>query len=107
MGSFDLAKAVGIGGERAPPRERGLIGPVAGNGDAVHAAPLAGIVVEGTMLRAAVVPNGERADLPAEPAGELRLHRMAGEKVEQRARLVRLKAIEALRVIAEIERLAP
>src|SRR5262245_8468275 len=58
------------------------------------------------MLRAAVVPNGERANLPAEPAGELRLHRMASEEIENGSRLPRLEAIEALRVIAEIERLA-
>src|SRR5262245_21028005 len=78
-----------------------LEGRVAGDRDAVHAAPLARIVVEGAVLGAAVVPDGKRTNLPAKPAGEFRFHRMIGEKLEYRLGFGQPEAIERLRVIAE------
>src|SRR5579871_1549059 len=56
-------------------------GPFAGDGDAMHEAALAVIVVDGVMHRAAVVPDGERTLGPAEAAGEFRRLAMLVEEV--------------------------
>src|SRR5438128_797481 len=45
---------------------------VAGQGDAVHDAAVPGVIVDGVVLGAAIVPERERARAPAEAAGELR-----------------------------------
>ena len=45
---------------------------VAANGDPVHQPGAGGIVVDREMLRAAIVPERQRAGAPAEAAGELR-----------------------------------
>src|SRR6516162_2346996 len=79
---------------------------VARDGDAVHAPALAVIVVERAVLRAAVVPDGERIRFPTEPAGELRLHRVRHEKVEDRLGLGAGKSVERLSVVADVECLA-
>src|SRR5689334_20080894 len=41
-----------------------------------HLAAMAVIVVEGEMLRAAIVPYGERPLRPSEPPGEILIHGM-------------------------------
>src|SRR5678816_4270182 len=43
-------------------------GAIAGERDPVHEPPAAGIVVDRVVLRAAVVPEGDRARAPAETA---------------------------------------
>ena len=45
--------------------------PLAGNRYPVHVATQAMVVVDRGVLGAAIVPEGERVDLPAEGAGEL------------------------------------
>src|SRR5215469_1007584 len=76
------------------------------DGDAMHTPPLARIIVERAMLGAAVVPDRQRTNLPAESAGKLRLHGMRHQKIENRPRLGALEPIERLRVIAYVERFA-
>src|SRR5262245_17182923 len=76
------------------------------DGDPMRTPPLARIIVERAMLRAAVVPDRQRTNLPAESAGKLRLHGMRHQKIENRPRLGALEPIERLRVIAYVERFA-
>src|SRR5579862_908807 len=57
--------------------------PVAVDRDAVHDAALAVIIVERVMLHAAIVPERDRAPLPAEAAGEFRLDRVLVEEIQQ------------------------
>src|SRR5262249_46795915 len=52
---------------------------VAGQGDAVHDAAVAGVVVHGVVLSATVVPEREGARTPPEATGELWPHLMAVE----------------------------
>src|SRR5437588_246042 len=59
--------------------------PPAGDRDAVQEAALAMIIVDCEMPGRAVVPESERAFPPLEAAGEFGPHRVAVEKVEQRA----------------------
>src|SRR5260370_28764759 len=49
--------------------------PVAGERDAVHDAPVAVIIVDRIVLRAAIVPQRDRARLPTKAAGEFRARR--------------------------------
>src|SRR6202011_2137477 len=79
---------------------------VARDGDAVHAPALAVIIVERAVLGAAVVPDGERIGFPAEAAGELRLHRVRHEEIEDRPGFGAGKTVERLGVVADVERLA-
>src|SRR5262245_42916740 len=72
----------------------------------MHTPPLARIIVERAMLGAAVVPDRQRPNLPAESAGKLRLHGMRHQKIENRPRLDTLEPFERLRVIAYVERFA-
>src|SRR5215472_17163722 len=72
----------------------------------MHTPPLARIIVECAMLGAAVVPDRQRTNLPAESAGKFRLHGMRHQKIENRPRLDALEPFERLRVIAYVERLA-
>src|SRR5262249_38716177 len=74
------------------------------DGDAMHTPPLARIIVECAMLGAAVVPDRQRTNLPAESAGKFRLHGMRHQKIENRPRLDALEPFERLRVIAYVER---
>ena len=60
----------------------------------MHAPALAVVVVERAVLGAAVVPDRQGADLPAEAAGELRLHRMGPQEIDDRPRLGVLEAVE-------------
>src|SRR5215831_13088314 len=76
------------------------------DGDAMHTPPLARIIVERAMLGAAVVPDRQRTNLPAESAGKLRLHGVRHQKIENRPRLGALEPFERLRVIAYVERFA-
>ena len=66
------------------------------------------IVVDRIVLRAAIVPQRDRARLPAEAAGEFRARRMLGEQiVQQRRAFLRRHVLEAQRVPAiDVERLA-
>src|SRR5262245_27792113 len=80
---------------RREPRRGGASGRrVAGQRDAVHDAAESVIVVDGIVLRAAVVPERERAGLPAIAAGELRLHLMAEQEIKQRRALLHREALE-------------
>src|SRR5262245_44532418 len=72
----------------------------------MHTPPLARIIVERAMLGAAVVPDRQRTNLPAESAGKLRLHGMSHQKIENRPRLGAPEPFERLRVIAYVERFA-
>src|SRR6266536_5600770 len=76
------------------------------DGDPMHTPTLARIIVECAVLGAAVVPDRQRTNLPAESAGKLRLHGMRHEKIENRPSLVALEPFERLRVIAYVERFA-
>src|SRR5215472_9351282 len=76
------------------------------DGDPMHAPALARIIVERTVLGAAVVPDRQRTDLPAESAGKFRLNGMRPQKIDNRPRLGALETVERLGVIAEVERLA-
>src|SRR5262245_43847637 len=49
-----------------------LAGCVAGQRNAQHGPAIATVVVDGIVLGATIVPEGDRANLPAEAAGELR-----------------------------------
>src|SRR5262249_46222441 len=68
--------------------------------------PLARIIVERAMLGAAVVPDRQRTNLPAESAGKIRLHGMRHQKNEKPPRLGAPEPFERLRVIAYVERFA-
>src|SRR5215471_4602263 len=65
-----------------------LARPVAGEGDAVHDAALALVVVDRVMLGAAIVPERDRADLPAEAAGEFRTLVVREQILQQRCALL-------------------
>ena len=62
---------------------------VAPHRDPVHHPALAVVVVDRKMLRAAVVPDRERAGLPAEAAGEFRADRMLAQEGRGSARFPR------------------
>src|SRR5215475_13335500 len=74
--------------------------------DPMHTPTLARIIVECAVLGAAVVPDRQRTDLPAESAGKLWLNGMRHQKIENRPCLGALEPIERLRVIAYVERFA-
>ena len=58
------------------------------------------------MLGAAIVPDRQRTDFPAESAGQLRLNRMRHQEIDDRPRLGVLEPVQRLRVVADVERLA-
>src|SRR6266542_2669200 len=70
----------------------------------MHAPALARGIVERAVLGAAVVPDRQRTNLPAESAGKLWLNGMRHQKVEDRPRLGALETVERLREIAYVER---
>src|SRR5215475_14265314 len=75
---------------------------------AAHQAAEGAGVVNGEVLAAAVVPEGDRTGLPAEATGELGAMTVLDEIVEERTALRFRHALEALRVGAvDIEQLAP
>src|SRR5712692_551614 len=76
------------------------------DGDPMHAPTLARVIVERAVLGAAVVPDRQRTNLPAESAGKLWLNGMRHQKIENRPRLGALETVERLRVIAYVERSA-
>src|SRR5262249_62197649 len=76
------------------------------DGDPMHTPPLARIIVERAMLGAAVVPDRQRTNLPAESAGKLRLHGMRHQKIENRPRPRAPEPFDRLRIIAYVERFA-
>src|SRR5262245_26328608 len=81
---------------------------VARQRDAMHDAPEPVVVVDRVMLGAAVVPECQRARLPAEAAGELRLYLVAKQEVEQRGALLGRETLELGGMTGvDIERLAP
>jgi hypothetical protein len=51
------------------------------------------VIVDGVVLGAAIVPEGEGAGLPAETAGELRTDLMREQVIEKRLALLGLPAI--------------
>src|SRR5262245_23263484 len=61
-----------------------LAGCVAGQRNAQHGPAIATVVVDGIVLGATIVPEADRANLPAEAAGELRPRLVLAQKVEQR-----------------------
>ena len=83
-----------------------MAGRVAAHRDAVHDPRLRRIVVDREVLRAAIVPERQRAGLPAEPAGELRPRRVLLQEVDQRLAFLVGHAVEMLHVAADIQRLA-
>src|SRR4051794_19484399 len=72
-----------------------LLRPIARQRDAMHHAPMPVVVVDRIVLRAAVVPQRERADAPAEAAGELGLHLVAEQVLQERRALLFGHAVEA------------
>src|SRR5437868_7506810 len=82
-------------------------GSVASQSDAMHDAAVAGIVVHGVVLGAAVVPEGEGARLPPEATRELRPDLVAIEERQNRCALLLRHAVEPHRVRdIDVERLA-
>src|SRR6516162_262955 len=77
-----------------------LARPVAAEGDAVHDAALALVVVDRVMLGAAIVPERDRADLPAEAAGEFRTLVVREQILQQRCALLFGHVLEAHRMAA-------
>ena len=71
---------------------------VAGEGHAVHHAAKAVIIVDRVVLGAAIVPEGERTDLPAKAAGEFRALLMGEQIIQQRGALRLAHVLEAHRV---------
>src|SRR5687768_17193712 len=65
-------------------RRRALTRNLRADGQAAHAPALAVVVVDRVVLRAAVVPDGERARLPAHAAGELGPRLVRLEEVDER-----------------------
>src|SRR5262249_24893922 len=103
----EAAKSMGAGTPATDkPGSRPLEWPITRDGDAMHAAALAVVIVYRTVLGAAIIPDRHRADFPAKPAGKFGLHRMRLEKVDNWASLSRREAVERLCVVADIERLA-
>src|SRR5215469_1766090 len=76
------------------------------DGDPMHTPTLASIIVECAVLGAAVVPDRQRTNLPAESAGKFWLNSIRHQKIENRPCLGALEPIERLRVIAYVERFA-
>lgn len=74
--------------------------PVAVDCDAVHYPALAMIIVQRIVLHAAIVPERDRALLPAEAAGEFRPDRVLPEEVQQWPALLDRHVLEADREIA-------
>ena len=73
----------------------------------MHHAAKAVIVVDRVVLGAAIVPQRDRAGLPAETAGEFRARRVGEKIAEQRRALLDRHVLEAQRVPAiGVERLA-
>ena len=64
----------------------------------MHDAPESMIVVHRVVLSAAVVPERERARLPAKAAGEFRPDLMLEEKLEQGPALLLAQSLEVRRV---------
>src|SRR5687767_1276580 len=81
---------------RPPPAERTLSRrDVSGEREPVQEPTMTGVVVDGVVLRAAVVPEGDRARAPPKPAGELRSRLVAEEIVEQWRAFLLGHAVEA------------
>src|SRR5262249_18056558 len=76
------------------------------DGDPMHTPTLARIIVECAVLGAAVVPDRQRTNLPAESAGKLPPNSSRHHKNENQAGLGALEPFERLRVIAYVERFA-
>src|SRR5256885_3254561 len=73
-----------------------------------HAAALAVIVVDRRVLRAAVVPDGERPRLPAHAAGEFRPRLVRLQEFDQRPALRFAHVLEPDRVRpGKVKRFAP
>jgi hypothetical protein len=68
----------------------------------MHAPASARVVVEGTVLRAAIVPDRHRSDFPAKPAGVFRLHRMRLQELDDWPRFGGRKALQGFGVAADV-----
>src|SRR5688572_5715754 len=78
------------------------------DGQPPHAAALAVIVVDRAVLRAAVVPDGERSRRPAHAAGEFRTRLVRLQEVDERAALLLAHVAKTDGVAAaDVEGLAP
>src|SRR5687768_13618512 len=67
---------------------------VALHGDALHATAIRVVVVRGVVLRGAVVPEGDRAGLPAQAELVLGDVRLLEQHVEKRAALVLAQSLD-------------
>ena len=91
-----------------PPSPRLPLRRVAGEGDAVQDAFVAVVVVDRVVQGAAIVPQRDRARLPAEAAGEFGLCLMLEQVIQQRRAFRLGPALEIGRMgEADIKRLAP
>src|SRR5947209_18808032 len=72
----------------------------------MHASEFTRVIVERTVLGAAVIPDRQRTDLPAEAAGVLGLDRVRTQEIEDWTRLGRLEAHQRLRVVADVDAFA-
>ena len=86
-----------------PPSER----RIARDGDPMHASAFTRVIVERAVLGAAIIPDRQRTDFPAEATGVLGLDRVRAQEVEDRTRLGRLETHQRLRVVADVDGLAP
>jgi hypothetical protein len=73
-------------------------------GDAVHDAAEAVVVVDRVVLGAAIVPERDRADLPAESAGEFRALLVGEQILQQRCALFLHHVVEAHLAAIDVER---
>ena len=81
---------------------------MAGEGGGVRHPLGAVLVVDGVMLRAAIVPTSHRAGLPAEPAGKFGPRLVFEQKAKQRRAFLYCHALEMQRVGAiDIEQFPP
>src|SRR5258706_12868355 len=85
----------------------GLNGSLSPYREAPHAPALAVIVVHRVVLRAAVVPDGERARRPAHAAGELRPGLMLRQEIKQRGVLLFRHSLDERGVAAARVELLP
>src|SRR5690606_41629539 len=69
--------------------------PISLDGDAMHFAPVAVVVVSGKVPGGAIIPERDRTGAPHEFMRELGPHAMRVELHEQRARFIHRPALEA------------
>src|SRR5260370_24497085 len=73
------------------------------DGDPMHAPALPRVIVERAVLGAAVVPDRQRINLPAESAGKLWFYCMRHPKVQEPPRPAPLETLRRLRFVCYVE----